>query len=84
MLAGAESVISGRQIRAARALLGWSREKLCEETGMSWSTLARLEQGAADPRVSTVEAVQAALERAGIEFVSGEGKGEGVRLVSLD
>jgi len=51
---------------------------------MSWSTLARLEQGAADPRVSTVEAVQAALERAGIEFVSGEGKGEGVRLVSLD
>jgi predicted transcriptional regulator len=73
-------VITGRQIRAARALLGWSREKLCQETGMSWSTLARLEQGGADPRVSTVEAVQAALEHAGIEFISGEGKGEGVRL----
>jgi predicted transcriptional regulator len=73
-------MISGRQIRAARALLGWSRQKLCEEAGLHWNTLARLEQGAVDPRASTVETVQATLERAGVEFTSGEGKGEGVRL----
>jgi transcriptional regulator with XRE-family HTH domain len=73
-------VISARQIRAARGLLGWSQERLCEEAGVSRRTLARMEEGGSDARVSTLAAIQAALERAGVEFISGEGKGEGVRL----
>jgi DNA-binding XRE family transcriptional regulator len=77
---GDGALISARQIRAARGLLGWSQERLCEEAGVSRRTLARMEEGGSDARVSTLAAIEAALERAGIELVSGEGKGEGVRL----
>lgn len=77
-------MISPSQIRAARGLLGWSQEKLCEAAKVSRRTLARLEDGSVDARISTVTAVQRALERAGVEFLSGDGKGEGVRRSRLE
>jgi hypothetical protein len=40
----------------------------------------KVERGAVDPRVSTIEAVQKALTKAGIGLITGdERKGEGVR-----
>jgi transcriptional regulator with XRE-family HTH domain len=65
-------MIQGNHIRAARALLGWTREKLCEESGVSVQTIKRLEIGG--PEVSkykTVKDVTEALERAGITFMPG-------------
>ena len=61
------------QIRAARALLGWTQAELAAKAGISTNALNNIERGAADPRLSTVNAIRKALEDAGIEFLSGEG-----------
>lgn len=74
-------MVSARQIRAARALLGWSQEALAERAIISVSALRRLELGETDPRVSTLTAVQTALEQAGVVFTAATShQGEGVRL----
>lgn len=75
-------MITPRQIRAARALLGWSQQELADKAIVSVNALARLEKGAVDSRVSTVSAIQKALVKAGIEFLPPDAKGEGVRLRS--
>ena len=73
-------MITPRQIRAARALLGWSQQQLADKAIISLNALTRLERGEVDPRVSTLMAVNKALMEAGIEFVSTtDEKGEGVR-----
>jgi predicted transcriptional regulator len=73
-------MITPRQIRAARALLGWSQQRLTDKAIVSINALARLEKDVVDPRVSTVLAIQKALVKAGIEFLDADQKGEGVRL----
>jgi len=73
-------MITARQVRAARALLGWSQLALADRAIVSPNALARLERGNVDSRMSTVEAVEKALVKAGIEFISADVKGEGVRL----
>ncbi len=74
-------MISSRQIRAARALLGWSQQQLADQAILSINAVKRLENGQADSRMSTVMAIKAALEKGGVEFVSPRGgKGEGVVL----
>ena len=37
--------LSIRQVKAARALLGWSQNDLVEASGVSYATIARLETG---------------------------------------
>jgi predicted transcriptional regulator len=44
--------------------------------------LARLEKGSVDSRASTVNAVQRALTKGGVEFFEPNTKGEGARLKS--
>lgn len=73
-------MVSARQIRAARALLGWSQQILADKAIVSLNAVVRLENGKADTRISTVNAVQAALAKAGVEFLARGTKGEGVRL----
>ena len=76
-------MITARQIRAARALLGWSQQQLADKAIVSLNAITRLERGDVDPRLSTITAVQKALTKAGIEFIaSDQYKGEGVRLAS--
>ena len=87
MAAGRESVlvvgmITARQIRAARALLGWSQQQLADKAIVSLNALARLEKGVVDSRVSTLLAIEKALAKAGVEFLAADQKGEGVRLKS--
>jgi transcriptional regulator with XRE-family HTH domain len=68
------------QLRAARALAGWSREDLAERSGTAAETVKRFEAKGADPKLSTMNKWRAALARAGVEFLDPEnGKGEGVR-----
>jgi len=75
------TMITPRQIRAARALLGWSQQQLADKAIVSLNAVTRLERGEVDPRMSTVEAVQKAIQKAGVEFLSADDrKGEGVRL----
>lgn len=63
-------MIEGKQIRAARALLDWSREELIAKSGVSPSALLRLEGGLADSRSSTLNKLINALTNEGIEFIS--------------
>lgn len=74
-------MISAAQIRAGRALLGWSQIQLAEAAGVSVPTVQRAEGAAA---IKAAEASIAAIERAlkcgGIIFISENGAGSGVRL----
>ena len=68
------------QLRAARALLGWSQSELAARAGLSLPTVKRLE-GGFGPRVSedAQDKLQQAIEAAGIEFLRENGGGLGVR-----
>jgi transcriptional regulator with XRE-family HTH domain len=72
--------IKPSQIRAARGLLDWTRDQLVMASGVPKSTLVRAETEATTPRQSTLSAIRAALEAAGVEFISENGGGAGVRL----
>lgn len=75
-------MITPRQIRAARALLGWSQQQLADKAIVSLNAVTRLERGTVDSRGSTIAAIEKALVKAGIEFLPVGDKGEGVRLRS--
>ena len=79
-------IISSRQIRAARGLLGWTRTELADRAVLSITTIADVERGDVNPKASTVESIILTLEKAGIEFIrpDASGKGEGVRFQSRD
>ena len=70
------------QIKAARALLDWSQERLAAKSGVSIPTVKRLEAkvGSLAGRPDTAEKLVAALEGAGVIFVEENGEGPGVRL----
>lgn len=74
-------MITSAQIRAARALLDWSRSDLSEKSGVGASALMRLESANGIPsgNIKTFEAVQRTLEGAGIEFIGTAEDGAGVR-----
>ncbi|WP_343056287.1 helix-turn-helix domain-containing protein [Ancylobacter tetraedralis] len=74
-------LITTRQVKAARALLGWSQADLARAADVSEPTLARLEaeDGKLGGRRRTNDKLRSALERAGIEFISEFDGGIGVR-----
>lgn len=77
------ALIGAGQIRAARALLEWSQADLVEKTGLSLTTVRRMEDANVGPGRSSAEnvsTVQTALEAAGVEFIPENGGGAGVRL----
>ena len=69
-----------QQLRAARALIDWTREDLANASGLTVRTLARIESSQTIPRQTTLEALAEALEAAGVQFISENGGGPGVRL----
>jgi transcriptional regulator with XRE-family HTH domain len=73
-------MILGTQVRAARALLGWTVRDLAHKAVVSVSTVNSLEGGAGPPAINAkkLSAIQATLEAAGIEFL--DGGAPGVRL----
>jgi DNA-binding XRE family transcriptional regulator len=69
--------MEGRQIKAARAMLGMSQSDLCKEAEISRATLNDLENDTGDPRRSSSAAVEAALRSRGVVFID-DGKSVGV------
>jgi transcriptional regulator with XRE-family HTH domain len=72
------------QCRAARALLDWNQGELAEAAKVARQTVVDFERGARTPHRNNLEAIQGALEAAGVEFIedgfaSGSG-GPGLRL----
>lgn len=66
-------MISPAQIRAARALLGWSQTQLIRAVRLTPAALSRLESGQAKGRANTLQRLENTLTQAGIEFTDGEG-----------
>lgn len=75
-------MITGRQVRAARALLNWKQEVLAEKALVALTALKRLES---ERRLltheSTRDQVRRALEAAGILFIESD-RGRGVMLLA--
>ena len=73
--------MTGNQIQAARALIGWSQSQTAEAAGVSVPTVKRAEgSGKVAASESAVRAIRSALEEAGVEFIAENGGGPGVRL----
>jgi predicted transcriptional regulator len=68
------------QCRAARGLLDWTQQKLANEARVGVVTIRQFEAGGTAPRRATLDVIQRALARAGVELVSSDGGGPGVRL----
>lgn len=62
-------MINAAQIRAARALIGWKQTDLAAAAGVSEMTVKNIEREVTDARGSTLTALQAALEGAGVAFL---------------
>lgn len=80
-------MITGSQIRAARALLGMDQRTLARLAGLSTPTIQRMEacEGSVRSVVDSLEKVVAAFSAAGVELIvegaPSQGTGRGVRLI---
>ena len=63
-------------------MLGWSRARLAEKSGVAEITINVFERGVTDPRVSTMTAIIHAIERAGVEFTNGGQPGVRMKAVA--
>lgn len=74
-------MITSGQIKAARALTGMTATRLAELSGVAYTTVVRMESSDGIPsgQVKTLDAVQKALEGAGVEFIGTPESGAGVR-----
>lgn len=73
-------MITGKQCRAARALIEWRREKLAANSNLDAAVIEEFERGLNVPGDDVRIALQTALENAGAAFIDENGGGVGVRL----
>ncbi|MDE2182628.1 MAG: helix-turn-helix domain-containing protein [Alphaproteobacteria bacterium] len=73
-------MVTSRQIRAARALLGWTQQLLADRALVAVNTVRAIEADRPYPKPDSVEAVHRALAKGGIVFLPNGTMGEGVRL----
>ena len=76
-------MLTAAQMRAARALVRWSAHELAANSGVSWTTIQRMESQDGIPSAITrnIEKIQKTLEKAGVIFIDrNKDGGPGVRL----
>lgn len=75
-------MLTGVQIRAARAIAKWTVEDLARAAKVGLQTVRRAEAHDGPVRMlrNNEAAIRAALEAAGVEFIPEDGGGAGVRL----
>ncbi|HMN15746.1 MAG TPA: helix-turn-helix domain-containing protein [Bellilinea sp.] len=71
--------ITGRQLRAARAWLGWTQQDLSDRSKISKRSIARFEGLETVAYDDTLDALQRTLEEAGMLFIFDGPRGVGVR-----
>lgn len=71
-------IITYRQCRAGRELIGWKQKDLCAASGITQSTIADFERGARQIKVSTLEKIIDAFKDKGVTFEN-EGELIGIR-----
>ena len=74
-------VITGRHLRAARALIGWSQDELAAKAKVALRTITRMEgyDEAVSGRLGTLNRIVAVLEKAGVEFLNDDQPGVRLR-----
>ena len=74
--------MTGAQLRAARALLGWTAQQLADASGVGVATIRRTEtvDGEVKMIAANVAAIARSLEAAGVDLIDPNGGGAGVRL----
>ena len=77
-------MITSEQIRAARQLIRVTADDLASKSGVGVATIRRYElmTGVPSGNARSVEAIQAALEEMGVEFIGTPEDRPGVRLVT--
>ena len=75
-------MVEAAQVRAARALIGWSQAKLAETAGVPVSSINEFETGSPGHFAEeALDKMRAALEAAGVVFLpKDDGGGIGVRM----
>ena len=74
-------MLTPAQLRAARSLVGWTRDDLAGRSGVFANTIKNFESGTSDPKLSTLHKWRRALEAAGVMFIDPDDQnGTGVRL----
>jgi transcriptional regulator with XRE-family HTH domain len=73
-------IISVAQCRGARGLLGLTQPALASASQLGLSTIVDFERSRRPVSKGAVQAIRAALELAGVEFIDENGGGAGVRL----
>ena len=76
-------MVTSAQIRAARALLGWTVRDLADKAGVHRNTVTRAENETGGPGYAAA-AIRATLEAAGVDFIPENGGGAGVRMRNSD
>ena len=76
-------MITGSQVRASKALIDWPGSILAERAGVAISTIRRVEACdglLSSASVKVLQALKAALENGGVEFIGTPEDRPGVRL----
>lgn len=66
-------MITGRQIRAARGLLGWDATVLAAKAGLTRETVSKIETETVQARETTLHDIQLAFNNNGVEFIENQG-----------
>lgn len=74
-------MITGIQIRAARALLDWTQGDLATKAVVALRTIRLFEAGDRQPHQHTIDRLQGVLEQAGVRFIETDA-GVGVLLMA--
>jgi len=80
-------MITPAQIRAARALLGWTQKQLAAKATLSSVAINQLEQNLTQPHLQTLNKLEITFAKAGIEFLADNGvrqRGETVNVQLLE
>ena len=65
-------MITAAQIMAARKLLGWKRDQLARQAGISMTTLKKVEEGWSALSPDQSDELQRVLESGGVQFTTGD------------
>ena len=66
-------MITGRQIRSARALLEWDAEDLAKKAGLNRDTIFNIEKGLVRPQEKTLGSIIRVFDQNDVEFTEDEG-----------
>jgi DNA-binding XRE family transcriptional regulator len=78
-------MITGRQIRAARALLDISQDDLANAAGLTKQGISKIEDGSVQPREGTISDIMRVFDESGIEFTENSGvrlKPQGIEVLT--